>query len=155
MNLKLTILCGSLLCVHASYSSEQSSIIKYASYLVYHRQNKITGGVPIKSKKVTFYTYLGDPLATYEHNHYFATMKNKLDPYAPKPQPLFFEIAYLKKPVKTFDRLQPAGYYIIFYDKNDNPILTARHSGLALPSLADIRQFSNLLDLTNILNEES
>ncbi|MFZ5954570.1 MAG: hypothetical protein ACOYT8_05740 [Candidatus Dependentiae bacterium] len=113
MNLKLTILCGSLLCVHTSYSSEQSSIIKYASYLVYHRQN------------------------------------------APKPQPLFFEIAYLKKLVKTFDRLQPAGYYIIFYDKNDNPILTARHSGLALPSLADIRQFSNLLDLTNILNEES
>lgn len=99
------------------------TIIPQASYLVYERD--FGNGPDSLSKEVTFYTFDGNPIITMEHHWTTRTeLLKKIDPSAPKPQPVSYEIS---KPRSVWDPflvvmgVQPP-CFIIFYDQHDNVI---------------------------------
>ncbi len=92
-----------------------------ASYVIYEG-----GKVPSllsAPKNVTFYTFDGNPIITVKYPQayicYLKINRLRLDPAAPKPQPVTYEI----KPVSKMHGLFGSGKSIIFfYDKHDNVI---------------------------------
>lgn len=141
------------ICSLISRASEphRSLIIKNASYLVYEKQNNITGGVPLESQKATFYSHKGNALVTVAHNHHFRSMSKRLDPTAYKPQPTYFKIEYMRESKKNSGIIQPSGYYVIFFDKNRNAVRPAFYLGFSLPTLSQINLIASELDLSVIL----
>lgn len=91
--------------------SMDHSIIPNASYYIYDDGKK----------HVTFYTFDGDKIQTIEFNSKFESIINRLDPKAPKPQPVFYEI----KQWKIMDN--ECVWCIVFYDKNGNTIASYRY----------------------------
>lgn len=137
---------SSLICI--ANEPQRTKIIPQASYLVYEKQNALTGGVPIESQQATFYTYNGIKLATVFHNHYFATMHKRLDPCARKPQPTSYRLTHLADHQNISGRIQAPGYYLIFFDKNHNAIKPAYYLGLSEPSAMQIKVMAAELDLS-------
>lgn len=92
--------------------------IPNASYAIYQDDK-----APVTLKNVTFYTFDGNPIITVQYRLACrAYPKNKslrLDPAAPKPQPVTYEI----KPASKMHQLFGSGKGIIFfYDKHNNVI---------------------------------
>ena len=103
-------------------NKHDNPIIADASYVVYDKD--------LKNK--TFYTYDGNPiikiknkapnLRTKDYTHPLSTRNRRLDPEAPKPQPIYYTIEYYR----AFKGR--SGYRIYFLDKNDNEIKWYRYN---------------------------
>ena len=130
MNNYITILSFAFLTTTISYPMEKvdNTVIPNSSYMIYEGQYGIISGVPNTSRNVTFYTCNGDPIATEEHYFRFRLMSRKLDPAAPKPQPIKYEIKYWPA-VSCPDGMKKGvpGDFILFYDKNGNQIKSYRY----------------------------
>lgn len=94
----------------------ENSIIPHASYLIYEKSDgsRIVRG----TQYVTFYTFDGEVIVTLQHHG--KCMSHKLDPQAPKPQPISGKIVYLTSQEKYGVIKQVGGYFIYFYDRNQN-----------------------------------
>lgn len=91
----------------AANKEERIDPIAHASYYV------LTG----KGDSVVFYTYNGDQLFESKEKQYIDNARKYLDPHAPKPQPIEYEIISraILDMVTDSDRIK-------FYDKHDNVI---------------------------------
>jgi hypothetical protein len=104
------------------------TVIPNASYYIYEGAPDIIAGViPCAHKYAHFYTATGDLLQTVEHN--LCAMKAKLDPNAPKPQPVKYAVKYwpaFSLGVGKGTKGMP-GEFIVFYDKHGNQIDSYRY----------------------------
>jgi len=113
-----------------SMQKDEDKIISNASYCIFEGDNPkdIIGGIPGSSKTVTFYTFNGDKIKTIEHNFHFPLMRGKLDPKAPKPQPVSCMLRFWPAIELDFGMTKGVpGWFIIFYDKNGNRIESYRY----------------------------
>lgn len=109
----------------AAHAHDNDEPIANASYAIYSGKPPH----PLVSKetacRVTFYTFDGNPIITVNHPEQFhfgypkVAGRLRLDPSAPKPQPVTYEIQYASR----FPTLAGSSKCIIyFYDKNGNLI---------------------------------
>jgi hypothetical protein len=103
----------------------EETVIPQASYLIYEGAGEI-GGVAGGSKKVTFYTFDGNPIKTIEHHFRFPQMDRLLDPQAPKPQPTRYAVIYWPAISIGWGTKGMPGHFIHFFDKNNNKINSYR-----------------------------
>lgn len=98
------------------------TVVPNSSYVIYEGQSEM-GGVPAKSKLVTFYTCDGDAIVTIPHGFRFPVIERKLDKTAPKPRPTAFKRIWWPAIRLGFGMTKGVpGYMVIFYDKNGNAI---------------------------------
>ena len=73
-----------------------------------------------KAGNVEFYTFDGNLIMVLQNDYLSNFIASRLDKNAPKPRPVSYKIEYRN----TFKR--PAGYWMVFYDKNGNIIAECR-----------------------------
>jgi hypothetical protein len=126
---RLITLITALALIFAANAGPMMDPIPNASYAIY--EGGRTPSALSKSTNVTFYTFDGDPIITLDHltacPGFPKVNRPRLDPYAPKPQPVTYEIKYASK----FPMLVGSSKSIIsFYDKNDNVIKKYEYNNL-------------------------
>lgn len=126
------MLITALLFCNPSIRAEDLEIIPTASYVFCHDTTcESTHGMQKpRIGKATFYTFDGNPIKTvlYENPE---LLTKQLDPEAPAPQLASCKIKYVPPVVGTVKNKFPipkgvGGDFIIFYDKNNNPLVMCR-----------------------------
>lgn len=84
-------------------------VIKDASYVIYHNADSSA------KEYATFYSAEGERVGGFSYHQIKQEMRMQLDPHAHKPQPVSCKKIYWLSP-------SDAGYYLAFYDKNENEI---------------------------------
>lgn len=97
-------------------NSNANVVIPGASYGVYAGSKS---ALEQRAGNVEFYTFDGNLIIILQ-NDSFNFIASRLDQNAPKPRPTGYKIEYRN----TFKR--PAGYWMVFYDKNGNIIAECR-----------------------------
>lgn len=144
--LSLALLCVVNTSINAMQEELDESTVPNSSYFVYEGSTGTTGGVPMTSKLVTFYTFDGKPIKTIEHKFRFPVIERKLDRNAPKPRPTEYEVKYWPAIQLPFGMRKGApGNFILFYDKNGNIINRFRYD-----DGSTVQTFSSSLDLSAV-----
>lgn len=111
------------------------SIIPNATYFVCEGNEHAipTGGIPSNARHATFYTATGDEIQKISRSQAdFFELKSKLDPQAPKPQPVTYAIKYWPAIQLGFGLTKGVpGYFIVFRDKHGNHIESYRYDTAA------------------------
>lgn len=104
--------------------SQQGNVLEGASYFIYEGADPedIIGINSATSHWVTFYTCDGEEVEKIK-NVREATLFTRLDPNAPKPQPVTCKIRWWPAFTMPFGGTKGVpGWFICFYDKNGNQI---------------------------------
>jgi len=123
-------------------TSDTASIIPNASYMIYEGEKGVIPTVSMTSQYITFYTADGEPIKTIEHGKGVWSMQRKLDPMAPKPQPVLCMLRNVPDNRQN-KKANNGGDYIVFYDKHDNNIYHHPYN-----DSVTMEQFAKRLDLS-------
>lgn len=125
MNRLNLILLNIVLCAINKNIYTSENLILGASYVIYEGDTDIVRNIPYESKRAFFFTYDGDLIKEEFHNFNEKKMNSMLDPNARKPQPTKITIEYWPD-AKISPANEHHGYFIVFYDKNNNKIISFR-----------------------------
>jgi|GEM_PF-4957048 len=142
---KFAVLCSVGFVALYSMDNDETGVIPRASYFVYEgnegNKSYVIMGVPSGSKQVTFYTYDGEAIRTtgYQLGN-FQAVEKRLDPMAPKPQPVAYSIKYWECLIGVGYKGVP-GHFIVFHDKHGNQIQRFRFE----KNKTDVAEFNSQL----------
>lgn len=101
----------------AFLNSQANTAIPGASYGIYALSKS---ALEKRAGNIEFYTFDGNLIVVLQNDYTSNFIASRLDTYAAKPRPVGYKIEYRN----TFKR--PAGYWMVFYDKNGNIIAECR-----------------------------